>query len=353
MDDLRQATRSLRRAPGFTAVSVTTLGIALGALAGVFTIVDTVLLDPLPYQDPDRLVALAGTAPGSDLPEEFPLSGEFYLQYQEAELLTGVAAYNSYTNTLRAGDRIERVRMASPTPSLFSLLGVPPLLGRLPREDDGDVALLSHTLWTTWFGADPAVVGQSVYAGGGDRTIIGVMGPDFWFERDDVLVWVPSVIGSRNLAVGDFTGRTQLIGRLAPGATHTALAAELDRLASRLPERFGGSPAYARTIAQLRTIVAPFEQRVFGGVSAQLWILFSAVAVVLLIACANVANLFFVRAEERTRDVVVRRALGAGRARIVGSFLAEAIVVAALAGPRRPAWKRARPPRRGPGNSTG
>src|SRR5687767_12069140 len=103
LEDLGQATRSLRRAPGFTAVSVTTLGIALGALAGVFTVVDTVLLDPLPYEDPDRLVALAGTAPGSELPEEFPLSAEFYLQFHEAELLAGVAAYNSYTNTLRAG----------------------------------------------------------------------------------------------------------------------------------------------------------------------------------------------------------------------------------------------------------
>jgi putative ABC transport system permease protein len=332
LEDLGQAARSLRRAPGFTAVSVTTLGIALGALAGVFTVVDAVLLDPLPYEDPDRLVALAGTAPGSELPEEFPLSGEFYLQFQEAELLGGLAAYNSYTNTLRAGDRIERVRMASPTPSLFSLLGVPPLLGRLPDEREEDVALLSHSLWTTWFGGDPTVIGQSVYAGGGDRTIIGVMGPDFWFERDDVLVWVPDVIEAGELPLGDFTGRTQLIGRLAPGATHDELAAELDRLASRLPERFGGSPAYARTIAQLRTLVGPFEQRVFGAVSTQLWILFGAVALVLLVACANVANLFFVRAEERTRDVVVRRALGAGRARIVGSFLSEAVVVAALAG---------------------
>ncbi|MGE0158231.1 MAG: ADOP family duplicated permease [Gemmatimonadales bacterium] len=332
IEDLGQATRSLRRAPGFTAVSVTTLGIALGALAGVFTVVDAVLLDPLPYEDPDRLVAIGGTAPGSELPDEFPLSGEFYLQYQEAELLTGVAVYNSYTNTLRAGDRIERVRMASPTPSLFALLGVAPLLGRLPGEREDDVALLSHTLWTTWFGSDPTVIGRSVYAGGGDRTIIGVMGPDFWFERDDVLIWVPGLIEAGDFPLGDFTGRTQLIGRLAPGATHDELVVELDRLASTLPERFGGSPAYARTIAQLRTLVGPFEQRVFGAVSAQLWILFSAVALVLLIACANVANLFFVRAEERARDVVVRRALGAGRARIVGTFLAEAVVVAALAG---------------------
>jgi predicted permease len=332
LGDLGQAARSLRRAPGFTAVSVTTLGIALGALAGVFTVVDAVLLDPLPYEDPDRLVALAGTAPGSELPEEFPLSGEFYLQFQEAALLADVAVYNSYTNTLRAVDRIERVRMASPTPSLFRLLGVPPLLGRLPEEGEDDVALLSHTLWTTWFGGDRTVIGQSMYVGGGDRTIIGVMGPDFWFERDDVLVWVPEVMEAGSFPLGDFTGRTQLIGRLTPGATHDELTRELDRLASRLPERVGGSPAYARTIAQMRMLIGPFEQRVFGAVSTQLWILFSAVALVLLIACANVANLFFVRAEERTRDVVVRRALGAGRARIVGSFLSEAIVVAALAG---------------------
>jgi predicted permease len=332
MEDLSQATRSLRRAPGFTVVAVTTLGIALGALAGVFTVVDAALLDPLPYEDPDRLVALRGSAPGSELPEEFPLSQEFYYQYAESDLLTGVATYNSYTNTLRVEDRIERVWVSSPTPDLFALLGVTPLLGRIPEPGEDDVAVLSHALWTTWFGADPSVIGRTVYVAGSDRRVIAVMGPDFWFERDDVLVWAPFVVRPEALQLGVFTGQTQIIARLAPGATNEALTEELMRLASRLPDRFGGSPGYARVIEQYRPVVRPFEQWVFGQLSTQLWILFGSVGLVLLIACANVTNLFFVRSEDRARDLVVRRALGAGRARLVGSSLAEAVVIAALAG---------------------
>jgi hypothetical protein len=118
LDDLGQAARALRRAPGFTMVAVGTLGIALGALAGVFTVVDAVLLDPLPYDEPDRLVAIRGAAPGTELPAEFPLSGEFYLQYRESELLADVATYTSYTNSLRVDDRVERVRIGTSTASL-------------------------------------------------------------------------------------------------------------------------------------------------------------------------------------------------------------------------------------------
>ncbi len=168
IQDLRQAVRALRRSPGFTLVAVGTLGLALGVNAGIFSIVDAVLLRPLPFPEPDRLVYIGGTAPGSDLPDEFDLSAEFFLQYQDqSKLLEGIAPYDDFTNTLRVGDRAERVRMAYSTPSLFPTLGAAPILGRVPLPEDEDrVALLSHGLWMSWFGGDTAVIGRSYYIGG-------------------------------------------------------------------------------------------------------------------------------------------------------------------------------------------
>ena len=139
LQDLRQAVRALRRTPGFTLVAVGTLGLALGANAGIFSIVDAVLLRPLPFPRPDRLVYIGGTAPGSDLPSEFDLPAEFFLQYRDqSKLLQGLAPYDDFTNTLRVGDRAERVRMAVSTASLFPTLGVAPVLGRVPLAEDED-----------------------------------------------------------------------------------------------------------------------------------------------------------------------------------------------------------------------
>ncbi|HEX2465147.1 MAG TPA: ABC transporter permease, partial [Thermoanaerobaculia bacterium] len=173
--NLRYALRSLRRSPAFVALTVSTLGLAIGATAGIWSVLDTVLLDPLPYPHADRLVVLMGTAPGSDLPEEFPLAPEFYLQYREqADLLDGVAIFDSFTSTLRTEDRVERIRMSMPTADLFDTLEVRPILGRLPAPEDEDrVAVISHTLWLGWFGGDPAVIGRTYQMAGAPRTVIG------------------------------------------------------------------------------------------------------------------------------------------------------------------------------------
>ena len=219
--DLRLAVRSLVRSPGFAAVTVVTLGVAIGVNAGIFSVVDAVLLKALPYADADRLVYVAGSAPGSDLPDEFGLSAEFYVQYKEqSELLDGISFYNTFTNTLRVGDRTERVWMSGPTYDVFETLGVKPILGRLPTEDDTDVILLSHALWASWFGSDPNVLGQSYYAAGGMKTVIGVMGPDFWFPNDQVLLWVPRVQRDDGITPGRFG--QPLVARLAPGAPRRA-----------------------------------------------------------------------------------------------------------------------------------
>jgi len=330
--DLRQAIRTLRRSPGFTLVAVGTLGLALGANAGIFSVVDAVLLRPLPFPEPDRLVYIGGTAPGSDLPSEFDVSLEFFLQYQEqSKLLEGLSPYESFTNTLRVGDRAERVRMAVSTASLFPTLGVAPILGRLPLAEDEDrVALLSHGLWQSWFGGDSAVIGRSYYIGGEQRTVIGVMAPELRFPRDDVTLWITAALRPEDIELGDFG--MSLVGRMRPGVEIPDLVRELGPLAQRLPERFGGSPGYAELIRKHRPVVRSLEEQLLGDVSGPLWVLFGSVAVVLVIACANVGNLFLVRAEGRQRELAVRRAIGAGRLQLFRAQITEAAVVAVLAG---------------------
>lgn len=332
MRDLYYAYRSLRRAPGFTAMTVGTLGVAIGANSGIFAVVDAVLLDPLPFEDADRLVYIAASAPGSDYPEEFGVAFEFFLEYREAtDVLEDVATFNSFTATLRVADRVERVRMSAPTYTLFSTLGVAPALGRLPVQEDEDrVAVLSHALWIDWFGADPGVIGRSYSMARESRTVIGVMGPEFAFPTDLDMLWIPRLVRSEGVAPGRFG--QNLVARLVPGVELEAVRSRLTAVAQRLPEKYGGSANYERLIEQHRAVVRPLREQLMGDVAGPIWVLFAAVGMVLLIACSNVANLFLVRGERRQRDVAVRRAIGAGRGQLVRAQLAEAVLVAAVAG---------------------
>jgi predicted permease len=330
--DLRHSVRALLRSPGFTLMAVGTLGLAIGVNAGMFSVVDRVLLAPLPYANADRLVYIAASAPGSDMPPEFGVSAEFFIQYKEqARLLEDLATVNSFTSTMRAGDRVERIRMAWPTSSVFSTLGAKPALGRLPVDADEDrVVVISDALWKSWFGGDPAVLNQTYYVSGSNRTVVGVMGPEFRFPTDDTLLWISNRIRPEGIVPGRFG--PGLVARMAPGATPEAVANELNGLARRLPERFGGSANYARLMTQHRAVVRPLEEQLLGSVERPLWILLGAVGIVLVIACANVANLFLVRAEGRQRDLAVRRAIGAGRSQLIRLQMSEAVVVSVLAG---------------------
>ena len=264
IQDLRQAVRALRRTPGFTLVAVGTLGLALGANAGIFSIVDAVLLRPLPFPEPDRLVYIGGTAPGSDLPSEFDLPPEFFLQYRDqSKLLQGLAPYDDFTNTLRVGDRAERVRMAVSTAVALSharrgarpgpragsrgrgpgrgaqLRPVAELVRRRHRRDR---TLLLHRRE--------------------QRTVIGVMGPDFRFPRDGVTLWITAIIRPEDIVPGRFG--MALVGRMRPGVTMPDLVRELGPLAQRLPERFGGPPGYAELIGKHRPVVRPLEEQLVG-----------------------------------------------------------------------------------------
>ena len=331
--DIRHAWRALLRTPGFLVTAIGTLAVAIGAVTGMFSVVNTVILRPLPFPDPDQLVVVAGTAPGSDLPERFGPGMEFYLHYKErSKLLDGVFFFESGTSTLRTGDRVERVPMAFPTNDMYATLGVRPQLGRLPVSEDADrVVVISDALWSSWFGRDPAVIGKAYFVSGEMREVIGVMPPEFRFPSDRTLLWVPFDVRLDQLRPGQPGG--PMLARIKPGVTREQLAQELTNLSKELPKRFGGPPTYARLIEQHRAVVDPLLDRLVGStVRTSLWVLLAAVSIVLLIACANVANLFLVRAEGRRRDMAVRRAIGASRTQLVRLQMAEAFLVAWPAG---------------------
>jgi predicted permease len=331
--DLRHAWRALRRTPGFLITSVLTLALAIGAVTGMFNVVNTVVLEPLPYPAAGRLMNIAGTAPGSDLPERFNPGLDFYLHYKEnSKLLDGIFVFGGGTSTLRTEDRVERIPMAWPSNDMYATLGVRPILGRVPVAEDGDgVVVISHQLWRNWFGSDSAVLGRSYFISGEMRQIIGVMPAHFGFPSDDTMLWIAGEIRAQDVRPGQ--GGGPIVARLKDGVTREQLAAELTRLSKGLPDRFGGPPAYARIIAQHSALVDPLLDRMVGPTTRQsLWVLLVAVGIVLAIACANVANLFLVRAEGRHRDLAVRRAMGASRGQLVRFQMAEAFIVALVAG---------------------
>ncbi len=329
--DLRVALRSLRRSPGFATVTAGTLALAIGANAGIFSVVDAVLLDPLPYANADRLVHIAASAPGSDFPEEFGPPSEFFVHYRErSRLLEDVAVYNSFTATMRTSERVERIRMSMPTNTVFGTLGARPILGRLPVDaDEGNVVVISHALWQSWFGGDSAVLGKSFDIAGAQRTVVGVMAPQFRFPDDGTMLWISMVVRAEGITPGRFGA--YMVGRVREGTSHEALARELTALSREVPARFGGTASYARVVGQHRAIVRSLEAEMLGPASRALWILFGAVGIVLVVACANVGNLFLVRAEGRQREIAVRRAIGAARGHLIRLQLAEALLIAAAA----------------------
>ena len=335
LSDFSHAFRRLARAPGFTAVTVLTLALAIGANTAIFSVVDAVLINPLALPDAGRLVSIRASAPGSELQGTYGVGPEFYVHYRDrADKLQNVGLYRTAQSTFRTPDRVDRLFMAQFTTPLFATLGVTPVAGRLPNADDekrrAPIMLISHSLWRNWFNRDPNVIGRAFEAANTPRTVIGVMGPDFRFPDGRFDVWIHGAFDESKIAPGQFA--FNLIGRMKPGVTVEALTGQLDVVAQELPARFGGTPGYARIIEKHRAVVRPQEDLLVGSVAQPIWILLGTVGVVLLIACANVANLFAVRAESRRRDLAVRLALGAGRARLIRSQMAEALTLATLGG---------------------
>jgi hypothetical protein len=303
--DFRHALRALARTPVFTAVVVGTLVLAIGANASIFSVVRAVLLEPLPFRDADRLVYIAGTAPGTDQPEEFGVPDELYFEYAErVPTLEEVGLYQVSSTVMRSDEHLEHLFGAFLTPSLYALLGVEPALGRLPTEtDDGSVIVLSHWLWESWFGSDPNVVGRSFEVARAPYTVIGVMPREFRFPDERVAIWLKLQVSAASVRPGGFV--PNMVARVAPGTEPADLVPQLQPLAVAVQQRLGGPAPYADIMARHRPLVRSLREHLIGRVETPLWIMAGAVGIVFLIACANVANLFAVRAESRLRGVRV------------------------------------------------
>ena len=332
---IRRAAQGLRRVPGFTALCVLTLAVAIGADTAVFSIVDAVLLRPLPYPRADRLVGLWHTLPGLGL-KEVGLSDATYLLYRgHRRALAEMAIYRAGLVNLTGGDVPERVPSARATATLFTVLGVAPALGRVfdaaeERPGAPPVAVLSDQLWRRRLGGDPRVLGRTVRVDGVATQVIGVMPAGFAFPRLDTALWLPLTIDPAKLSVGglNFYG----VGRLASGATPQVAAAELNGFARRLDHWLPGEDSEVMVASGFAALARPLRDELVGEVGKALWVLFGAVGCILVIACANVANLLIVRGEGRQREMAIHTALGAPRRRLIGAVLAESLLIGLGAG---------------------
>jgi hypothetical protein len=246
-----------------------TLALAIGANTAIFSVVKDVLLEPLPFPNADRLIHIGGTAPGTEQPAEFGVPDELYFEYREnVPALEDVAVYSTGSSTTRAEGQTEQLFLTGATPSLFTTLGARPILGRLFTDEDGAaVVVLSHWLWQSWFGSDPAVVGRSYYFARQTRTVIGVMGPDFRFPDERVAFWLPAQVRAAQVTPGGF-GLT-LVARMAPGVDHAGLMAQLEPLARRVQERLGGPASYAQIMERHRPVVRPLREQLVGNVGTE------------------------------------------------------------------------------------
>jgi putative ABC transport system permease protein len=235
--DFKHAARSLARVPGFTFIVVVTLALAIGANAAIFSVVNAVLIEPMPFPNADRLVHIGGSAPGTDQPAEFGVPDELYFEYKESVPgLEDLGLYGTGSATSRAEGQVDQLFVTRATPSVFTTLGAQPLHGRLPNDQDDDrVVVISHWLWRTWFGLDPKVIGRSYHFAGETRSVIGIMPPEFRFPDERVAFWVPLPLRVAQVTPGGFG--PNLIARMAPGTDRAGLIAQLEPLARRVQQR--------------------------------------------------------------------------------------------------------------------
>ena len=335
---LNQIFRRLLQLPGFTAVAVLTLAIGIGANAAVFSVVEAVLLKPLPYPNPDDLVLLDHSAPGVGLKSTGAAPFLYFTYREDGRTFEDVGMWTRDTTSVTGLAEPEEVQCVLVTDGVLPLLGVKPALGRLfARNDDlsGSPAtvVLTAGYWRARLGADPSAIGRSIVLDGRPREIIGVLPDSFRFMDEKPSMFLPLRLDRTKTFLGNFSYAG--LARLKPGATLQQANADAARMIPIALKRFPPFPGFNASMfddARLGPNLRPLKSEIIGDVGSVLWVLMGTIGMVLLIACANVANLLLVRAEGRQQELAVRAALGASRGRIAYELLAESVLLGLCGG---------------------